>query len=282
MLNKLHLNEQIKSRGIMAYKSAIAFGLVYVPISLHPCIKNNDIGFNMIYKKTGERIKYKKTCENCPANISQDDIIKGYQYEKDKYVTLTDKELDAIKTEKDKSIDILEFVNLKEIDPIYYDKAFYVVPTGADNAFKLLLKALEDENKVGIAKTVLGSKESIVALRVINGQMVLNTLYFYEEIQQNPIKLSGIKVKDSELKLAKEIIKNMTKKFDAQQFKDEYREKLMQAIELKISGEEIKAQKAPIKSNLINIMDALKKTVVNTSKKKKGKQQNKTKEAKEA
>lgn len=266
----------------MAYKSAIAFGLVYVPVTLHPCIKNNDIGFNMIYKKTGERIKYKKTCENCPANISQDDIIKGYQYEKDKYVTLTEKELDNIKTEKDKSIDILEFVNLKEIDPIYYDKSFYVVHTGADNAFKLLLKALEDENKVGVAKTVLGSKENIVALRVINGQMVLNTLYFYEEVQQNPIKLSEVKVKDSELKLAKAIIKNMTQKFNAQQFKDEYREKLMQAIELKINGEEIKAQKTPMKSNLINIMDALKKTVVKTSKNKKDKQQNKVKEAKEA
>lgn len=250
----------------MAFKSAIAFGLVYVPVSLHPCIKNNDIGFNMIYKKTGDRIKYKKTCENCPSNISQEDIVKGYQYEKDKYVTLTEKELENIKNEKDKSIEILEFVSLKEIDPIYYDKAFYVVPTGADNAFKLLLKALEDENKVGVAKTVLGTKESIVAIRVINGQMILNTLFFHEEVQQNPIKLSEFKIKDAELKLAKEIIKNMTKKYDAKEFKDEYREKLMKAIELKINGEEIRAKKTPTKNNLINIMDALKKTALSTSK----------------
>lgn len=268
----------------MSYKSAIAFGLVYVPVTLHPCIKNNDIGFNMLYKKTGERIKYKKTCENCPENISQDDIVKGFQYEKDKYITLTDKELEKIKSEKDKSIDISEFVKLDEIDPIYYDRAFYVVPTGADNAFKLLLKALEDEGKVGIAKTVLGSKESIVALRVIKGQMVLNTLYFYEEVQQNPIKLSNNTVKDAELKLAKTIIKGMTDKFDAKQFKDEYREKLMKAIESKINGEEIKTLRYPKRNNLVNIMDALKKTAVNLtenkkSKTKKRKEQEEVKEA---
>lgn len=252
----------------MAYKSAISFGLVYVPITLQPCIKNNDIGFNMIYKKTGQRIKYKKTCEDCPANINQEDIIKGYEYEKDKYVTLTSKELENIKSQKDKSIDILQFVKLDEIDPIYYDKAFYVVPSGADNAFKLLLKALEDERKVGIAKTVLGSKESVVALRVINGQMILNTLYFNEEVQQNPLKLSDTKVKEPELKLAKNIVKSMTKKFNAAQFKDEYREKLMKAIELKINGEEIKTKKYPRKTNIINIMDALKRTASDLTKRK--------------
>ncbi len=250
----------------MAYKSAIAFGLVYVPVVLHPCVKNNDIGFNLIYKKTGQRIKYKKTCEDCPANIKQDDIIKGYEYDKGKYVTLTEKEIENIKSERDKNISIIEFVKLNEIDPIYFDRAFYVVPSGADNAFKLLLKSLEEEQKVGIAKTVLGTKESVVALRVINGQMVLNTLYFFEEVQQNPIKLSDADVKDSELKLAKEIIKNLTQKFDPKQFKDEYRDKLMKAIDAKINGEEIKAQKSPKRNNVINIMDALKKTIQTTSK----------------
>ncbi|MDD4111169.1 MAG: Ku protein [Clostridia bacterium] len=267
----------------MAYKSAIAFGLVYVPVTLFPCIKNNDIGFNMLYKKTGDRIKYKKTCENCPENISQDETVKGFEYEKDKYITITEKDLEKIKSEKDKSIDIMEFVKLEEIDPIYYDRAFYVVPTGADNAFKLLLKALDEEGKVGVAKTVLGTKESIVALRVIKGQMVLNTLYFYEEVQRNPIKLTDVKVKDGELKLAKDIIKGMTEKFDPKMFKDEYREKLMKAIELKINGEEIKSQHYPKKTNLINIMDALKKTALDLTNSKKTKKKVKEQEqAKEA
>lgn len=250
----------------MAYKSAISFGLVYVPVSLHPCIKNNDIGFNMLYKKTGERIKYKKTCENCPANVSQDEIIKGYEYEKDKYVTLTDKELIKLKGEKDKNIDILQFVKLDEIDPVYYEKTFYVVPTGADKAFKLLMQALKDEGKVGIAKTVLGTKESVVALRVVNNQMLLNTLYFYEEVQANPIKMTDVQVKDSELKLAKQIIKNMTQKFDAKEFKDEYKERLISAIEQKINGEEITAVNQPKRAKIINIMEALKRTAMSTSK----------------
>lgn len=254
-----------------SYKSAIAFGLVYVPITLHACIKNNDIGFNMLYKKTNERIKYKKTCENCPANLSTEDIIKGYEYEKDKYITLSDKELEKIKSDRDKNIEITQFVKLGEIDPIYFDKSYFVVPSGADNAYFLLLKAMEAENKVGIAKTVLGTKESVVALRVINGQIVLNTMHFYDEVQKNPIKLKEPYINEKELKLAKSIIDNMSEKFKPEDYKNEYREKLMQAIETKICGEEIRAEKSPRRNNIISLMDALKKTADTTTKTKKSK-----------
>lgn len=247
-----------------SFKSTIAFGVVYIPITLHACVKNNDISFNTLYKKTGERIRYKKTCETCPPDLENEDIVKGYQYEKDKYVILTDKEIENIKSRKDKSIDIVEFVDLKEIDPIYYDKSYYIKPSGAENAFNLIFKAIEDENKVGIAKTVLGTKEQLVALRVINGQMILNTLHFYDEIQVNPVKKQDIKVNENELKLAKNIIENMTAKFNPQKYKDTYREKLLSAIQSKLNGKEIVSTEKVFKpSNVINIMDALKKSLEN-------------------
>jgi DNA end-binding protein Ku len=248
------------------YKSAISFGLVYIPVTLHACIKNKDIGFNMLYKKTKERIKYKKTCDNCPANLSMDDIVKGYEYEKGKYIILTDKELEKIKSDSDKNITIQEFVKLEEIDPIFYDKSYYVVPTGADRAYYLLYKALEKEKKVGIAKTVLGTKENIVALRAINGQLVLNTMHFFDEIQNSPLNIPAPNITENEIKITKNIIDNMTYHFKAENYKNEYQQKLLKAIETKINGEEIQAQKIPRKKNIINLMDALKKTAEFTSK----------------
>lgn len=253
-----------------SYKTAITFGLVYVPVTLHACIKSNDISFNTLYKKTGERIRYEKTCENCPENISQDDIIKGYQYEKDKYVTLSDEELNKLKSKKDVSIAIESFVNLSEIDPVYFDKSYFIKPQSAENAFVLILKALESEGKVGIAKTVLGTKEQVVAIRTINGQMILNTMHFYDEIQESPVKEVKDKINSKELSLAKLIIENMSDNFQPEKYKNEYREKVLKAIEDKIDGKEIKGKSTIIRtSNVINLMDALQKSVKQKSKKSK-------------
>lgn len=249
-----------------SFKTAIEFGLVYIPITLYACVKNNDIGFNMIHKKTGQRIKYKKICENCPVNISNDDIVKGYEYEKGKYVTLTDAEIEKVKSPKDKAIAISTFVDLNEIDPIYYEKSYYASPIGADKAFVMLTQALEKENKVGIAKTVLGTKEQVVALRTINGSLVVSTMHFYDEIQANPAKVKDVKVLKEELALACNLIKNMSGPFKAEEYKNEYRAKLLKAINAKIEGKEIKTSTKKMPHNVINLMDALKKSVAASSK----------------
>ena len=227
----------------------------------------------MLHKKTGQRIKYKKTCENCPANISQEDIVKGYEYEKGKYVTLTDSELEKIKSPKDKAISIAQFVDLDEIDPIYFEKSYYVAPQGADKAFIMLTKALEEENKVGIAKTVLGSKEQVVGIRSINGRMILYTMHFYDEVQAYPVKLKDVKIEKEELALARNLIKNMTGEFEAEKYKNEYRAKVLAAINAKIGGRQIKGSNKKMPSNVISLMDALKKSVEQTSSKPKKKTQ---------
>lgn len=247
-----------------SYKSAISFGLVFVPVTLHVTVRSRDIGFNMLYKKTGERIRYNRTCENCPPHVASDDIVKGYQYEKGKYVTLTDKDFEAIKSERDKSIEISQFVHLDEIDPIYFEKSYFVKPTGAEKAFALIQKALEAEGKVGVAKTVLGQKEQVVALRSINGNMILYTMHFHDEVQKNPVDKITEKITDAELELAKQIIGNMTTPFDPTAYRDEYRERLQKAIEAKISGEAVKKVKAAHKAKIVNLMDALRASVEGT------------------
>jgi len=251
----------------MAYKGAISFGLVYIPITLTAAIRENDIGFNMLEKDTLSRIQYKKTCTDCGGKeVPAENIIKGYQYEKDKYVTFTEEEFEKLKSEKDKNITITQFVDLAEIDPIFYDKAYYVSPTGGEKAFVLLLAAMERENKAGLAKTVLGTRETLVLLRVRDGVMLANTLFFNDEVQKAP-QLPQDKSGKEELALAKTLIDNMTASFKPEQFKDEYNERLHTAIQDKIDGKEISSPHESTSHNVINIMDALKRSVEITKKK---------------
>ena len=246
-----------------SYKGAITFGLVYIPITLQLSIKEQDIGFNMIEKNTMSRVKYKKTCVDCNnKEVKNEDIVKGYQYEKDKYVIFTDKDFEKIKTKKDKSITINQFVDLAEVDPIYYDKAYYVVPKGAEKAFNVLLAAMEKENRAGLAKTVLGTKETLVLLRAKNGKMLASTMYFASEVQKCP-EIKKAKIDKKELDLAINLINQMTEPFKPEQYKDEYNEKLKKAIKKKIAGNEIVETKEDdnIPDNVINLMEALQKSL---------------------
>ena len=245
-----------------SYKGAIAFGLVYIPVTLSVSIKNNDLGFNMIEKKTMTRVKYKKTCVDCDdKEVKNEDIVKGYQYEKGKYVIFTDKDFEKIKSPKDKNITIQQFVDLDEIDPIYFDKAYYVNSAGADKAFNVLLKAMEKEKKAGIAKTVLGTKETLIVLRAKDGKMLANTMYFHAEIQKAPA-IKSTKIEKQELELAINLINQMTKEFKPEIFKDEYNEKIKKAIKRKIAGNEIVEHREKAKSNkIINLMEALQKSL---------------------
>lgn len=262
-----------------SYKGSISFGLVYIPITLHSSVKDNDISFNMLDRKSMSRIKYKKTCVDCDnKEVKNEDIVKGFEYEDGKYVIFDDKDFEKLKTKKDKNINIECFVNLDEIDPLYFDRPFYVNPTGAEKAFKILLKAMEEENKAAIAKTVLGTKESLIAIRAKDGQMLLNTLFFQEEVQENPAEDLDLSIPSSaaELKMAKTIISEMTEKFQPEKYHDEYRERLLKAIDQKISGKQIvrPKEKAPVK--IANLLDALKLSLENveTNKKEKSKKIN--------
>ena len=241
-----------------SFKGAIQFGLIYIPIVLNVAVKTNNISFHMLEKKTKSRIKYKKTCVDCNnKEIKQSDIVKGYEYEDGKYVIFDNKDFEKIKSKKDQNITIEQFIDIKEIDPVYFEKSYYVVPTGAENAFALLQKAMEDGKKVGIAKAVMNQKETLIAIRVKNGQMLLNTLFYNDEIQQNPAKLVKNKFKKEELEMAKMLIKSMTKPFVITAYKDTYTQRVKEAIENKIAGQEIVAPKDIPQTKVKDLMEAL-------------------------
>lgn len=242
-----------------SFKGSISFGLVYIPVTLHNTVKNNDVGFNMLDRRTMSKIRYKKTCDDCGGReVSKEDIVKGYEYEKDKYVVFEDSDFEKIKSKKDRNITIEKFVNLSEIDPLYFDKPYYVAPVGAERAFAVLVRAMEEERKAAVAKTVIGNKETLIAIRAKDGQMLLNTLFFYEEVQKNPAKEIATEPSGSELEIAKALIGSMSGEFKPEDYKDEYRAKLEKAIEAKIAGKELETPDEKEPAAAADLMEALK------------------------
>ncbi len=249
----------------VAHKSAISVGLLYIPVGLYKTTRDIGISFNQLCKTKNnsyERIKYKKYCPSCNKEVSNDDIIKGYEFEKDKYVTITNEELEKIKSKKDKTIHIEHFAKMSDIDNIYFQKNYYLIPElGAEKAYEILRQALLSKKEVAIAKTVLGTNEELLVLYPTKECIIAKILYYQEEIQELPKSIPKVEITKQELEMAKNLIDSMTQTFDISLYHDEYQEKLRDAITAKINGNEIVATDTGAPSNIINIMDALQKTV---------------------
>lgn len=247
----------------MVSKSAISFGLVHIPISLYTAAKDNDIHFNQLHKEDGSRVKYKKVCGLCGEELKTDDIVKGYEYEKGEYVTVSDAEIEKIKTEKEKSIQILHFANLDEISPVYYEKTYHALPQkGGEKAFELLRAAMAEEKKIAIAKSVFGARDTLIALIPREDGLLVETMLFEEDVKELPQSYKKTEPAKAELNMAKTLISSMESPFSPAEYKDEYREKLRALIADKIAGKAPgKPRTEPKKDNVIGLMDALKASV---------------------
>ncbi len=244
-------------------KSAIAFGLVYIPVELYTAAHPEEISFNQLAKDTMERVRYVKTCPDCKRELKKEDIVRAYQYEKGKYVTVSDEELEAIKTEKDKTLKIVQFSDPGEIPPLYYQKAYRVVAQeGGEKVLELLRLAMAQENKAAIGTTVMGESENAFALIPYEEGLTLVTLFYENEIKEIPKAVKHPKVSKQELAMAKDIIKNLEKPFDLSAYKDEYQEKLRALLEGKIAGKEVVfEQEEAVSANIIDLMEALSASV---------------------
>ena len=246
----------------VAHKSAISVGLLYIPVGLYKSTKEISVSFNQLCKETHERVKYKKICPSCNKEVTNDDIIKGYEYEKGRYVTFTEDELEKIKTKKDKTIHIEHFAKMSDVDEIYYDKNYYVVPEpGAEKACELLRQAMLSQKKVGIAKTVIGTTENLMVLYPAKDGIIAKTLFYQSEIQAVPVAVAKAEASQPEVEMAITMIDSMTAPFDPGIYHDEYQERLRQAIESKIAGKEIVSADTEKQNNIIDLMEAMKKTV---------------------
>lgn len=246
----------------VAHKGSISMGLVLIPIGLYKTTTDNDIHFNQLDKESKSRIQYKKYCSHCNKEVTTADIIKGYEYEKDKYVIMTEDEIEKVKTKIDKTIHIIQFVKLSEVDQLYYEKNYYGIPdAGAEKAYELLRQSMLLQKKVAIAKTVIGTKENLIVLYPTKDGMIVKTLFYQDELVAPLKQIPKMKLEDNEMQMAKMLIENMTKPFDASNFKDEYQERLRDAIMTKIQGKEIVSADTEQSNNVIDLMEALQKSL---------------------
>src|SRR4051794_13683977 len=219
------------------WSGAISFGLVNIPVKLYSAVSRKTVRFNQIDAESGQRIRQQRVNPETGEEVPYEQIVKGYELSPDQYVTISNEELDALEPQKTRTIDIEQFVDLEQIDPIYYDHPYYLAPDkGAAKAYKLLLDAMQEADKVAIARVVIRSKENLVALRAHEGAITLETMLFPDEVV-DPDSIEEIaadgnaKTTKRELDMAKQLIESLSGDFKASEYKDEYREAVLDMIE---------------------------------------------------
>ncbi len=192
---------------MVSRKSVITFGIVAIPIAMSTATQDNDIHFNQLHKEDNSRIRYKKTCAHCGKEVTSQDIVKGFEYDKDKYVVITDEEIEKIKTEKEKSIQILHFAQLNQISPVYYDKTYQAAPEkGGEKAFELLRAALMAEQKIAIGKSVIGTKDTLMAIIPREDGLLISTMFYAEDVKDLQKQYVKPEIAQQELDMAKVLI----------------------------------------------------------------------------
>jgi DNA end-binding protein Ku len=230
------------------WSGAISFGLVNVPVKLYSAVSRKTVRFHQLNGETGHRVAQKRVDSVTGEEVPYDQIVKGFELTKERFVVITPEELDSVSPEKTRAIDIEDFVDLEDIDPIFYDHPYYLVPDkGAAKAYGLLLEAMRESGKVAIARVVLRSKEQLVAIRPAGDVLTMETMIFHDEVvptddlDEVP-EAKELKTSDRELKMAQQLIDSLSSDFEPSKYHDEYREKVLELIERKAEGEEIAIQ----------------------------------------
>src|SRR5436309_5839798 len=266
------------------WKGSISFGLVNIPIALYPATRREELKFRLLRKSDLSPVNYKRVAEKDGREVPWDQIVKGYEYEKGKYVMLKDEDFQRVDLEATQTVDIQDFVNQEEIDPMFFYKPYYLEPQkGADKAYALLRDALKDSGKVGIAKVVIKTRQYLAGVKPEDSAPVLELMHFADELADTG-KLNVPKkteVGKREMNMAKSLIDSMSSKWDPEKYRDEYREALMEVIEEKVEagGKEIeeKPKKAPKPTKVIDLVSVLQKSLDQTGTKKKAAAKSRTK-----
>ena len=256
------------------WKGSISFGLVNIPVKLHAATENKDVKLRQLHKECHTPISYKKVCEGCQKEVKDEEIVKAYEYTKNKFVILDEEDLENIRKEaEDKAVQIIDFVKLEEIDPIYFEKTYYLSPdtTGA-KAYVLLRKTLEESGKIGIAKITIRAKEQLAIVRVYKNTLVMEVIHFPDEVRdaKDVPNIPGVEtVVQKELETALMLVDQLTTEFDPTKYTDDYRTALMQLIEAKQAegtGTVTVNDKQPLPENVTDLMSALQASLDKTKK----------------
>ncbi|MCP3976735.1 MAG: Ku protein [bacterium] len=257
------------------WKGAISFGLVTIPVGLYAATENKRPKFRQLRDSDHSPIKYKRVAETDGQEVPYENIVKGYEIDKGRFVVFTAEELsDIAKGSSGSVVDVVQFVDQSEIDPIYYRSTYYLAPeeTGV-KAYRILEQALTTKNMVGIAKVAIREREYLATLRADDGVIIMETMYWPDEIREpafETLEAEEQEVREDEVKMAEMIIDNLTATFDPSAWNDESREAVEAAAQLKVDGQEIVAPEVPTPTGVVDLMEALKASVEATKAKKAG------------
>jgi DNA end-binding protein Ku len=254
------------------WKGYISFGLVSVPVRLYAAAREQHVSFNQIHEPCGSRIKQQTFCPVCERVVERNELVKGYQVDKDAYVLVSSDELKTLEADSSEAMEIAQFVSLSEVDPIYYESSFYSAPEDAGKrAYGLLLQAMEKLNVAAIAKVTLHQREQIVLMRPYHQGILLHTLYYPAEVREIAEfgKTDNLTLQKPEMALAEQFIQQLTAKFEPEQYKDEYAQRVLDLVETKRAGQGVAGQAhKPKLAPVIDLMEALKKSISDAGAKK--------------
>jgi DNA end-binding protein Ku len=245
------------------WKGHLTFGLISIPVRMSAAARGERISFNQLHKVCHSRLKQPLFCPVCNRNVERSEIVKGYEYEKDQYVLFTEEELDKIEPPSAHVMEILEFVKLDEMDPLYFDASYYVAPEDAGvKAYQLLMKAMEESGYGATAKLTMHQREHIVIIRPTAKGMTLHTMFYSNEIRAaESAPTDKVEIKDQEKKLAEQLIQSLASKWEPQKYHDTYQDNVRAMIEAKLKGQEVTEVAQPHMAPVIDLMEALKKSI---------------------
>jgi DNA end-binding protein Ku len=229
------------------WTGAISFGLVNVPVKLYTATQAKDVRFHQLHDKDGVRLQQKRVCPKDGEEVPYEHVVKGYEIAPGQYVTVTQDELRALSPKSTKTIEIEEFVDLAEIDPVYYEHSYYLAPDrNAARPYALLLRAMQESNRVAIGRVVLRTKEYLTAIRPMGRALTMSTMLFADEVVDQD-RIEGlpddeVETPARELKMARQLVESLTTEFEPDRFRDEYRAKVLDLIDRKAAGQEIAEQ----------------------------------------
>lgn len=237
--------------------------MVSIPVGVYTAVQEKDLRFNQIHEKCGSRIKLQKHCPVCDRVVQAEELQRGYEVSKGQYVIVTDEDFEEVPVPSKHTITVDRFVESDEVDPVYYDTTYYLQPEEAGRKpYALLMEALKEKKVSAVAKIALRNKESLCLLVLSGEQLLLETLYFPDEVRKpEGASLDNIKVDDRELQMALSLVELLRGPFEPEEYKDEYREALMGRIEAKLQGQEIREAPAAPPTKVIDLFDALKQSL---------------------
>ena len=252
------------------WSGSISFGLVSVPVRMFSATESKELRFHFLDRRDMSPIGYEKVSKESGEAVPPDEIVRGFEIQKGQYVPIEDEDLDRLDIELTHSIDICDFVDLDEIDPIHFRKAYYLLPQeGAEKPYRLLARALDETAKVGIAKVVIRNKQHLAALRPYDGRLVLETMYYADEIRRPEAVDGTTKLQKAEVDMAKSLVENLSEPFKPDKYDDTYRKELLDLIKAKAKGKDLPEPQEEEEGEVVDLMAALRESVERTKKQRK-------------